>query len=151
MGAASALLVHRPARRGIIPVGMMVDHASVVRALKLHGGTVPRFPTVKVTLAKPDDTGLAEMTIEGSAHATEGDVAIALGLTGPPGTIKKTTSTTVGYVVSEPHRQPSPGAVASRGTIKRSQPAVRVVDKDVIEANVAGTESAASRAGRRKT
>lgn len=129
---------------------MMVDHAAVVRALALHDGKVPRFPKVKVTLGKPDADGFAEMTVEGSAHASEGDVARALGLPVDVQTIKKTTSTTVGFVVSEPSRQPSPGAIASRGRVKRTSPTVRVVDTNVIEANAPGKKSRASRAGRRK-
>lgn len=126
---------------------MMVDHAAVVRALAEHGG-VPRFPKVKVTLGEPDDQGLAEMTIEGSAHATEEDVATALGLTTSTGVIRKHTPSTIGYVVSEPARAPSPGALASRGRVRRTAPTTKA-DKSVIEANVSAKPSRAKTAGRR--
>lgn len=123
---------------------MKVDHAETTRALELHGGVVPRFPKVTVTLSPPDADGLAEMTVSGSAHAEEGDVARALGLQVDEQRIKRTTPTTIGYVVSEPARQPSPGAISSRG-IKRTGPPARQVERDVIEANAPAKPRAKTR------
>lgn len=129
---------------------MVVDHAAAVRALDLVDWKIPRFPKVTVTLAEPDSRGLAEMTIEGSAHATEEDVARALGIYSDPAVIRKHTSSTVGYVVSEDHRPPSAGALADRG-IRRTppvRPPAKVVDESVIEANAPG-KPRARKAGRR--
>jgi hypothetical protein len=106
---------------------------------------------VKVFLASPDESGMAEMTIEGSAHAEVEDVARALNLPVEVGTIRRHTPTTVGYVVTE-GRAPSPGAIASRGRVKRtSPPKAAVVDKDVIESKpVSRKKPRARTAGRRK-
>jgi hypothetical protein len=126
-----------------------VDHALASQRLAENGHVVPRFPKVKVSFGPVDDQGLADMTIEGSAHATEEDVARALGLPVDTQTIKRTESNTVGYVVSEPARPPSPGAVASRGTIKRTSPKPPVQDPRRVDANVK-TQKRVRTAGRRK-
>lgn len=120
---------------------MKVDYELAASALKLHGG-VPRFPSVTVTLGEADADGVAEMTIEGDFHATEEDVARALGLPVDVVQIKRTTASTVGYVVSEPNRPPSPGAIASRGRV-RPREAKPKADKNVVSANAT--------AGRTKT
>lgn len=127
---------------------MKVDHALATQRLAEVDGVVPRFPKVTVHLSEPDADGIADMTIEGSAHAEPEDVARALQLPVDQLAIRRHTPTTVGYVVSEPARPPSPGAVASRGRIKRTSPPP-VEREDVIKANVPAKRSRAKTAGRK--
>jgi len=136
---------------------MVVDHALAKRYLDEVDGVVPAFPKVTVHLGEPDEDGLAEFTIEGSAHAEPEDVARALNLPVDVTRIRRHTPSTVGYVVTE-GRPPSAGALTDRGVrgrIKRT-PAPRPVaqpEPDVIESKPATRpkkRSSASTAGRRK-
>lgn len=128
---------------------MKVDHALATQRLAEVDGVVPRFPKVTVHLSEPDADGIADMTIEGSAHAEPEDVARALQLPVDQLAIRRHTPTTVGYVVSEPARPPSPGAVASRGRVRRVAPPAQAEREDVIKANVPAKRSRAKTAGRK--
>jgi hypothetical protein len=119
---------------------LRVDHTAATLALELHDGVVPGQPKVTVHLSEPAEDGTCELTISGSYHATEEGVATAIGLEKPQ-TIDRYTPSTMGHVVSEPGRPPSPGAAAAsqqvKGRIVRTSPAVvRPPEQaDLVQAN----------------
>jgi hypothetical protein len=120
---------------------MLVDHESVRVALEQHDGNVPGNPKVTVHLTDPDENGVSEMTISGSAHASEESVMVALGLPPQP-LIKKYTPSPVGFVVNEPARPPSPAAarasIAPKGRITPERKTRRPAEQaDLVEANPA--------------
>jgi hypothetical protein len=120
---------------------MLVDYEAARVALELVDGVVPGNPKVTVHLTDPDENGLSELTISGSAHASEESVAIALGMPSQP-VIKKYTPSPVGFVVNEPARPPSPAAASAsiqpKGRIMPVTKQRRPVEQaDLVEANPA--------------
>jgi hypothetical protein len=120
---------------------MLVDHEAVRVALERVDGAVPGNPKVTVHLSEPDENGVAELTISGSAHASEESVIIALGILPQP-EIKKYTPSPVGFVVNEPARPPSPAAASAsiqpKGRIVQEREPRRPAEQaNLVEANPA--------------
>ncbi len=123
---------------------MRVNYDDARGALeRLPDGKVPGQPEVTVHLSDPDEQGISELTIsgQGSFHASEETVAIAIGLALQP-VIEKYTPSTVGHVVNEPARPPSAGAARGstvpKGRVVKAMPESRPVEQaDLVPANVA--------------
>jgi hypothetical protein len=99
-----------------------VNHAQALERWEALDGRVPNQPKLTWLPLEPDEDGMTHLEIS-SPHASEEAVARAVGLTVYPDVaagIRRTTPSTAGYVVSEPHRPPAPSAAAA--TVKRTQP-----------------------------
>lgn len=95
-----------------------VDYALGLQRWEETDGEVPG-KDIPWILGDPDAEGTAELIVD-KPHASAYAVAVELGLTPlePGGRIRKTTHSTAGFVVSEPHRQRPQAPGPARETVK---------------------------------